>query len=145
MQFNISKKLQNVFLQKQSNRGSSYQYEAPEKIMNQEYSLKIDVYSFGILLYEAITRNEPYPDQFIDEVYDLVKSGKRPKIPDNVSKSFRDLIESCWSMEIDKRPTFKSIYQKLAFNKKESLNDNNNYYLENVDVGKVFEYILSID
>ena len=37
-------------------------YMAPEVIMNQKYSTKSDIYSFGILLYEILYQSNPYPD-----------------------------------------------------------------------------------
>lgn len=48
---------------------------------------------------------------------------------------------------MNNRPTFETIYRSLAFNKKDIMNDDDdfNYYLENVNKSKVFEYIQKID
>lgn len=143
--FNASKKIPNNNLSEHTkNRDSTCIYEAPEKINGDPYTNKIDVYSFGILLNEAITKKEPYKNKSMFKIYEDVLKGERPKT-DSVPISFKRLIERCWNAQADERPTFIEIYQKLAFNKKDDIMDNSNYYLDNVDVIKVFEYIQSID
>ena len=47
-------------------------YMAPEVIKGTSYTNKIDVYSYGILLWEMITRNEPFGDEGYIHVVCLV-------------------------------------------------------------------------
>jgi serine/threonine protein kinase len=41
---------------------------APEVIMGKEYTEKADVYAFGIILWEILTREEPYEDKEMMQV-----------------------------------------------------------------------------
>lgn len=77
--------------------------ENPEACKN---SFKIDVYSFGMLLYEIITENE-LKSQYIN-VYQIL-DGERPEFPDSTLPNWRDLIKNCWSQDPDERPTFSEI------------------------------------
>jgi serine/threonine protein kinase len=55
---------------------------APEILERQPYSAKVDVYSFGIMLWVLYTRREPYTE--IDRVWDIppfVLKGGRPAVP----------------------------------------------------------------
>jgi hypothetical protein len=55
---------------------------APEVIIGEKYTEKADVYSFGIILWEIMTRMEPYPDkEAMQIVLQVVKDGLRPTIP----------------------------------------------------------------
>ena len=47
-------------------------YMAPELFSCEQYTYKVDVYSFGMLLWELISREEPFGDiHFIHEVFFL--------------------------------------------------------------------------
>ncbi|KAK8847237.1 hypothetical protein M9Y10_019821 [Tritrichomonas musculus] len=146
--FGLAKKLEKICQQTQSKDQSTVIYQAPEMMDDKpHYSLEIDVYAFGIILYEAITNLEPYPEKSVIQIINLVKEGKRPEIPDFVTRSFRILIEKCWNQDIKKRPSFEEIYKSLAFNEKLGRDDytDRDYFLKNVNKSSVFKFVQSID
>jgi serine/threonine protein kinase len=73
-------------------------YMAPEILEHQPYSAKIDVYSFGIMLWVLYTRREPYTE--LKRQWDIPKyvvKGNRPSIPDHCPDAFSSLIAQCWA------------------------------------------------
>eukprot|EP01088_Endostelium_zonatum_P016889 TRINITY_DN474_c0_g1_i1.p1 TRINITY_DN474_c0_g1~~TRINITY_DN474_c0_g1_i1.p1 ORF type:complete len:623 (-),score=136.92 TRINITY_DN474_c0_g1_i1:97-1965(-) len=95
-------------------------YAAPELLAGMEYSQEVDVYSFGISLWEIVTRCKklPYYDLNYQEDFEVFKKhviqGKRPSI-DDVDRvdGLRELITDCWHPEPEKRPSFKDINIRL--------------------------------
>jgi serine/threonine protein kinase len=90
---------------------------APEMLEEgTEYSEKVDVYSYGILLYEIFTRHLPYYEiEKRFEVVPRVLEGYRPTFSEEEIpyKSLRTLMQSCWNKSPKKRPTFSAILEKL--------------------------------
>ena len=88
---------------------------APEMIQgNGFYSESIDVFSYGIILWQILTRSpHPHPDISSFEVPDYITSGGRPAIPDDCPIFLANLITSCWHQEPDKRPPFIEIVSLL--------------------------------
>ena len=64
---------------------------APEVIENKQYTLKADVFSFGIIMWEMCTRKTPYSEMSQQQIsfYVTVKKGRPDKslIPHNCPPS----------------------------------------------------------
>nr|XP_018672695.1 proto-oncogene tyrosine-protein kinase Src-like isoform X1 [Ciona intestinalis] len=91
-------------------------WTAPEAAMYGKFTIKSDVWSFGILLTEIVTKGRiPYPGMMNREVLEQVERGYRmpkptlgpndPPCPD----SLYDLMIQCWNKEVLYRPTFEYI------------------------------------
>lgn len=85
---------------------------APEVYaLNQVYTVKSDVWSFAILLYEIITLGQdPYPNMDNDQVKESVKLGYRMEKPIGCSDNYYEIMNKCWNAEPENRPTFETLY-----------------------------------
>lgn len=90
-------------------------WTAPEVLRNQRYSVKADVYSFGICLWELYTRTAPYAGMTPFQVmFGVASSGMRPPIDEeDCPAPWRELMLSCWSEAPEERPTFDEIARSL--------------------------------
>eukprot|EP01090_Pellita_catalonica_P015326 TRINITY_DN413_c0_g1_i1.p1 TRINITY_DN413_c0_g1~~TRINITY_DN413_c0_g1_i1.p1 ORF type:complete len:719 (-),score=115.94 TRINITY_DN413_c0_g1_i1:68-2224(-) len=86
-------------------------YMAPEVMLQEGFDEKADVYSFGIVLWEIVSRKDPYPHHtdYQTFVKAIVEDGERPKIPQDTPSLLRTLIERCWDAYPEYRPDFQEI------------------------------------
>jgi hypothetical protein len=88
---------------------------APEVMQFKEFNEKADVYSFGIVLWEIVTRQEPFPHHTNFERFRhaVCVAHERPIIPDDTDPVLRDLIARCWHPVPAQRPSFQEIIDKI--------------------------------
>jgi len=73
-----------------------------------------DVYSFGLLLYEIVTKNRQYRQLSLREVTaKFAEENFRPKLPDSIKPELKALIRRCWHENADKRPDFEDIIEQM--------------------------------
>lgn len=91
----------------------SPRYMAPEVFQRCEYRLSVDVYSFGILLWEICSLKKPYGDISAKSLRRKVIDGGRPKLNLNCSVALQNLISSCWNSDPDNRPSMLCVQKVL--------------------------------
>ncbi|XVF40481.1 hypothetical protein PTKIN_Ptkin01aG0117100 [Pterospermum kingtungense] len=92
----------------------TYRWMAPEMIKKKSYGRKVDVYSFGLILWEMVAGTIPYEDMNpIQAAFAVVNKNLRPVIPGECPPAMRALIEQCWSVHAEKRPEFWQIVKVL--------------------------------
>jgi serine/threonine protein kinase len=79
-------------------------------------TIESNVYSFGLIMWEVLTRKKPFGDGAFDPIEmgsKIVDKGLRPVIPSSMSIELRDLITRCWAKDPRSRPTFGQILNVL--------------------------------
>ena len=90
-------------------------YLAPELWRNESYTETVDVYSFGIVLWEILARDVPYRSLDNEElVYALRDRHMRPPVPKWTPESYKLLMERCWAEQPSARPSMEQIMKLLA-------------------------------
>ena len=96
-------------------------YMAPELLNDDNYTNKIDVFSYGMLIYSLLTLQVPWShvkEITSNDIYKLVSEGKRPELTNKeIPNCCKELIEKCWSNDPEDRPSFDQIVKMLIENK----------------------------
>jgi serine/threonine protein kinase len=81
------------------------------------YGPAVDVYSFGMVMYEVSSGKLPYHNKEFKHnmaLADHVLAGNRPDdVPGSTPTGFRFIMEQCWSADPQERPTFESMVELL--------------------------------
>lgn len=90
-------------------------YMAPELVSDPErVSEKADVWSLGMVLWEMLTRQVPFthltPQQIIAG---LMVGNLQPEVPEWCEPEWRSVMESCWEVNPDHRPSLRELARRL--------------------------------
>lgn len=96
---------------KKGNFKGSALWMAPEKLTKVGETKKTDVYAYGIMLWELLTRNDPFRNHNdLDEFTTaIVEEHERPPIPEYCPDSLRQLLVCCWAHDPEHRPNADEI------------------------------------
>mmetsp|Transcript_8189 Transcript_8189/g.12340 ORF Transcript_8189/g.12340 Transcript_8189/m.12340 type:complete len:182 (+) Transcript_8189:217-762(+) len=88
---------------------------APECLSGEAYNLKVDVYSFAIVLWEILAGQIPYA--FVRKMHQLtdfvVDEDGRPDIHESWPKDVKRMLESSFDADMDNRPDMESAYNSI--------------------------------
>ncbi|XP_064604810.1 tyrosine-protein kinase SRK2-like [Liolophura sinensis] len=86
-------------------------WTAPEALFKREFSIKSDVWSFGVLLYEIFTYGKtPYPGISTANLQSLLHSGYRMQKPKNFPVQVYNIMLQCWQEHPEDRPEFAYLH-----------------------------------
>lgn len=85
---------------------------APEIILGDPYSLKADVFSFGVVLYELIVRDRP-PDRSPMDAYQFQYETFGKFFPPDTPPELASIAIACVSNVPEERPAFKDLLPQL--------------------------------
>merc|ERR1712151_274610 len=85
---------------------------APEVFTGAIYDEKVDVYSYGMILFEIICREIPFEEDEAMNVGKKTMNGERPDleaVPPNCPAQLRRLMIQCWAHDPKERPDFQLV------------------------------------
>uniref|UniRef100_A0ACB8EQQ5 Uncharacterized protein n=2 Tax=Sphaerodactylus townsendi TaxID=933632 RepID=A0ACB8EQQ5_9SAUR len=87
---------------------------APECMNFFRFSSKSDVWSFGVLMWEAFSYGQkPYKGMKGGEVSQMIERGERMERPPACPLEVYDLMKLCWTYDADNRPGFSAVELRL--------------------------------
>ncbi|XP_073412031.1 tyrosine-protein kinase ABL1 isoform X2 [Dendrobates tinctorius] len=87
-------------------------WTAPESLAYNKFSIKSDVWAFGVLLWEIATYGmSPYPGIDLSQVYELLEKDYRMERPEGCPEKVYQLMRACWQWNPLDRPSFAEIHQ----------------------------------
>ncbi|XP_014487102.1 PREDICTED: mitogen-activated protein kinase kinase kinase 12 isoform X1 [Dinoponera quadriceps] len=88
---------------------------APEIIRNEPCSEKVDIWSYGVVLWELLSGEIPYKD--VDSsaiIWGVGNNSLRLPIPNSCPEGYGLLVKQCWAAKPRNRPSFKLIEMHLS-------------------------------
>lgn len=88
----------------------THAYMAPEVIRSEPYSYPVDVWSYGVVLWEILTGDEPYKNLDSSAVVWAVGNNSfRLPVPFGFPGGFSRILNGCWKAQPKERLTFPQI------------------------------------
>jgi LRR receptor-like serine/threonine-protein kinase FLS2 len=90
---------------------------APEMIAGKKYDAKVDVYSYGIVMWEIASQLLPWEDVqgkfFLAALLSSIESGRRPAVDSTWPRGYCAVMERCWQLAPIDRPDFETVGRLL--------------------------------
>jgi serine/threonine protein kinase len=122
---NLTPLTEKGFWDEKGRKGSPL-YMAPEVLKKKLLTKKVDVYSFGIILWELLSEKRAFQEHlkhndlvlFTKAICDKMERPPIPPVPGTKEEAWNNkfitgLIQRCWSHSHDDRPDFQVIYDEL--------------------------------
>lgn len=93
----------------------TYRWMSPEVIRHENYTEKADVYSYAILVWQLVTREEPFADKSqIEAAIGVSMESARPPLPARTPEALSNLLLKAWANNPQDRPSFEEISELLT-------------------------------
>ncbi|WIA16690.1 hypothetical protein OEZ85_013348 [Tetradesmus obliquus] len=87
----------------------------PELLRYGRMSTTVDIYSFGVMMWEMYCREVAFRELHYGQFFEyVVLRDLRPKVPPSMPEDYRLLMERCWSTNPADRPSSKMVCECLA-------------------------------
>ncbi|XP_034664952.1 tyrosine kinase receptor Cad96Ca isoform X2 [Drosophila subobscura] len=119
---------------------------ATESLYDNIFSIKSDIWSFGILMWEIVTLGStPYPGISAADVMKKVRDGYRLEKPEHCRRELYNIMYYCWSQDPHERPLFgeiinmldKLLHTEMDYIELERFPDHNYYNIVNISGEKL--------
>ena len=114
-------------------------YIAPEVLHSHKFTLKSDIYSFGIIMHQIANGEPPFRDWSSDDNLLAMRicNGLRPEMPDSTPEEYKKLAERCCDADPNNRPKdgselYDIIHELLGELKNDDSVWNTIYYKKNI-------------
>ena len=134
-----------VSFNSQSEQGRSQLFKAPELMRGQPVTVASDVYSFGMLLYEILHRQDAFQGEDPQQVMHAIRDSsaeelKRPDLTTTMPPELEEVFTRCWSDDPTQRPTLSWVIDVLTRYADKSITQT--LWLENQNANKLLRQIL---
>ena len=99
-------------------------YAAPEIVRNNQYSLSVDMWALGCVLYTLLCGFPPFYDESIQALSEKVSQGKYAFLSpwwDDISDEAKDLVSKLLCVDANKRLTITQFFEHPWVNSKKSM------------------------
>ncbi|XP_044018500.1 tyrosine kinase receptor Cad96Ca isoform X2 [Aphidius gifuensis] len=97
----------NAIYERKSEGRLPIRWMAPESLYDNIFSVKSDIWSFGVLIWEIVTLGStPYPGMAAAEVMKKIKEGYRLDRPEHCKRELYNIMYYCWDKDPNCRPLF---------------------------------------
>ncbi|GLV34596.1 TGF-beta activated kinase 1 [Carabus blaptoides fortunei] len=98
-----------------NNKGSAA-WMAPEVFESSSYTEKCDVFSWGIILWEVLSRKKPFEEigGSAFRILWAVHKGQRPPLLEGCPPTIEKLMTACWDQNPTLRPTMQEVVQSMS-------------------------------
>lgn len=94
----------------------TYAYMSPENVRHELYTSASDVWSWGVLAVECLTRQRPYSHLHATPVQiaiEVSRGNLKPLVPTDAPRDLQMLLNACFEADPDARPTFGLVVAHL--------------------------------
>ncbi|XP_075364998.1 tyrosine-protein kinase STYK1 isoform X1 [Mycteria americana] len=120
-------------------------WQAPEQLLKKPPSIKADIWSFGILLYEMITLGAPpYPEVPPSDILSYLQRQNIMKQPSTCQQAMYSIMKSCWQWNATNRPSPADLIQSLQTAIKTS-NDHAVLQVPEIVVPELYANVAGVD
>ncbi|PVD31665.1 hypothetical protein C0Q70_07083 [Pomacea canaliculata] len=102
------------YYKKRSSGRLPVKWMAPEALFDMRFTMKSDVWSFGVLLWEIFSLGGmPYPTIPHEELYSKITEGYRMPCPELATENIYAIMVRCWDKQPNERPDFSQLVLQL--------------------------------
>ncbi|KAI6226359.1 Tyrosine-protein kinase [Aphelenchoides fujianensis] len=133
--FGLSQVISEAVRRVQSGEQIPCRWMAPESLYARAvFSLKTDVWAFGVLLYEIFNDGgKPWPDWPNKKIATWIRKGRMPALPARTPAAVAELVQRrCWVLEAEARSTMVPVKEEL-----EAIQAAHPYVLEELAVNRI--------
>jgi serine/threonine protein kinase len=88
-------------------------YMAPELFQKKAYDEKVDIFAFGTLIWEVMAKKIPYEGYEVSDIKNKCLNDEKLNMPKSFSSEIIEVINSCRSLDPNKRPSFDELANKF--------------------------------